>query len=219
MQNLWLNVMNNTFIDNLKKEIEKGLPGEHSHQRMLPVNRPLSSYALQKASSVRESAVAIIIYFENNTFKSILIQRPIYVGAHSGQISFPGGKKEVDDIHLEYTARRETFEEVGISIHQGELIGQLTSVFIPVSGFIIEPYLYFHTEKPQLLANEREVAEIIDFHLDDLIHESSFTSMSVEFETGLIHNDVPCFQLSAKNIWGATALILNELRDILVRQP
>lgn len=208
-------------MEELLKRIVAGLnnelPGEQSHQKMAPLNRPLSSYAIQSATNVRESAVSIILTPYENDLKSILIQRPIYEGAHSGQIAFPGGKKDETDEHLEFTARREAFEEVGIPIHQGELLGKLTNVYIPVSNFIVHPYIYFHDSLPTLIPQEREVTEIIPFSIKELLEDYILNTMEVKFPNGITQKNIPCFNIEHKQIWGATALILSELRDICLR--
>ena len=205
------------FPNGIIEEIKKGLPGESSHKKMSPLNRPLTSYVLNTDIQVRESAVSIVLFPDESEIKCILIQRPEYDGSHSGQIAFPGGKKDPEDLHLEYTARRETFEEIGIPMSNGQLLGELTHVYIPVSGFLVHPYMYYHHELPTLIAHPREVAEIFSFSLNELLDKKSFSTMTIRFPTGLIQKNIPCFVLNQKNIWGATALILNELRDLLIR--
>ena len=210
--------MNNNFIENLKSSIDKGLPGETSHIRMSPLKRPLSSLAILETTNVRESAVAIILFLKEDDYHCILIQRPIYDGTHSGQVAFPGGKKDVEDIHLEHTARREAFEEVGIQLSENLLIGELTEVFIPVSSFKVKPYIYYHETIPELKPDEREVSEIFTFSMEDLLNEQSFSTMEIKFPNGIVQKNIPCFNLSQKQIWGATALILNELRDLILKK-
>ncbi len=208
--------MNNHFRDVLKHAIEKGLPGEAAHLRMSPLKRPLSSFAIKEAETIRESAVAIILFPNENTHHCILIQRPIYDGTHSGQVSFPGGKKDLEDIHIEFTARREAFEEVGIELTENLLVGELTDVFIPVSGFKVKPFIYYHETLPSLKADEREVSEIFTFTIDELLNNDSFSTMEIKFPNGITQKNIPCFNLSNKQIWGATALILNELRELIL---
>lgn len=208
-------ISENEFVQQLKKALIHHLPGEKAHAKMAPVSRPLSSLALKHATEIRESAVAVVLYEENKLIKCILTQRPEYDGKHGGQVSFPGGKKEPEDIDLEYTARRECFEEVGIPIHEGELVGKLTEVFIPVSSFLVQPYVYFHTDKPPLERNLREVEEILHFPLFDLLEEHRVLTMDLLQPNGAKYTDVPYFNLVEKKVWGATALILNELKEIL----
>jgi 8-oxo-dGTP pyrophosphatase MutT (NUDIX family) len=204
------------FLKLFKEELVHHLPGEKAHLRMSPSNRPISSSALKNAIEVRDSAVAIVIFKKDNQLECILTQRADYEGNHGGQVSFPGGKKDPDDANLEETARRECYEEIGISLHSGILLGQLTDVFIPVSGFLVKPFVYYHTELPQFIKNEREVAEILTFPLFDLKKEDLISSMEIRLPNGTIYKDIPYFNLSDKKVWGATALILNELREILL---
>lgn len=198
-----------------QEKFKHDLPGEKAHIEMAPIDRPLSSFALKNVKNVTESAVSIIIYPFENEFHSILIQRPIYEGNHSGQIAFPGGKKELDDIHLEFTARRESFEEIGLPIHAGILLKELTKVYIPVSNFIVYPFVFYLDTKPNLISSDREVAEIIHFPLNHLLENSNQSTMEIQFSQNSIKKNVPCFKIKEKQIWGATALILNELKWIL----
>jgi 8-oxo-dGTP pyrophosphatase MutT (NUDIX family) len=204
------------FLMLFKNEIAFNLPGESAHQKMAPLNRPLSSYALKEAKIIRESAVAVILFRKADEIHCILTQRQEYEGNHSGQISFPGGKKDETDSHLEETARRESFEEIGIPINEGLLLGQLTDVYIPVSGFKVSPFVYFHHELPPLTRNNREVAEIIDFPLFDLKKEDLISQMEMVISTGYTLKNVPYFNLSDKKVWGATAIILSEIKEILL---
>lgn len=211
--------MKHLFPDKFSEELKNGVPGEKSHLKMAPINRPLSSVAIKTSSNIRESAVSINLFPDPDAsmIKCILIQRPTYEGAHSGQVSFPGGKKEIDDEHLEYTARRETFEEVGIPINTGLLLGELTEVYIPISSFLVRPYIFYHEELPSLVPDSREVDHVFSFSLSELIDDTSISTMDVRFSTGIIQKNIPCFVLNGKEIWGATALILNELRDLILK--
>jgi 8-oxo-dGTP pyrophosphatase MutT (NUDIX family) len=209
-------IQEDDFLKQFKKELAHNLPGESAHQKMAPLNRPLSSYAIKEATNIRESAVAVILFRKNDEIHCVLTQRQEYEGNHSGQISFPGGKKDESDVHLEETARRECFEEIGIPRSIGLLIGQLTDVFIPVSGFKVSPFVYFHHELPELIRNTREVAEIIDFPLFDLKNEAVISQMEITLPNGNTLKKVPYFNLSDKQVWGATALILSEIKEILL---
>jgi 8-oxo-dGTP pyrophosphatase MutT (NUDIX family) len=210
------NIMSSTFIVKLIEEINNGIPGEESHAKMSPIKRPISDL-LKESSKIKESAVALILYRNEREIECILIQRPEYDGNHSGQISFPGGKKDSEDIHLEFTARRETFEEIGIPPSMGQLIGQLTEVYIPISNFLVQPIIYYHEKLPKLVRDTREVAEIFSFSLSELLNEECFSTMKVKLLSENNGTIVPCFLLGGKKIWGATAIILNEFRELLLK--
>lgn len=209
--------MKHLFPHKFYEELKNGVPGEKSHLKMAPTNRPLSSLAIKTSTNIRESAVSINLFADNSMMKCLLIKRPTYEGVHSGQISFPGGKKEIDDEHLEHTARRETYEEVGIPTNTGILLGELTEVYIPVSSFLVKPYIFYHEELPNLTPDTREVEQIFSFPLSELLDDTSISTMEVRFSTGIIQKNIPCFILDGKEIWGATALILNELRDLILK--
>lgn len=204
------------LIVQLKIQIEKGLPGEAAHIEMAPFNRPLSSLALKESNDHRISSVAIVLY-ENNLkeVSVILIQRPHYEGAHSGQISFPGGKKDLTDSDSEFTARRECFEEIGLCLESSHCLGKLTDVYIPVSKFLVHPFLYFYPKPTEFKPDDREVSEILTIDLNLLTNSKS--TMDVRFPNGLIQKNVPCFIFGEKKVWGATALILNELNELINR--
>ncbi|MFN5844079.1 MAG: NUDIX hydrolase [Flavobacteriia bacterium] len=204
------------FLKLFRRELILSLPGEKAHVKMAPIGRPVSSIALKMADKVRESAVAVVLYKNNGSIECILTQRPEYDGNHSGQVSFPGGKKDPSDLDLEETARRECFEEIGIPTDQGILLGQLTDVFIPVSSFLVKAYVIYHDVLPILKKDEREVSEILSFPLFDLKNEELISTMEIHLPNGTLYQNIPYFDLADKKVWGATALILSELREILL---
>lgn len=198
----------------LKQLLKANLPGERAHQKMAPSNRPLSSFAKENASSYKESAVAIILVHTGNSLEIVLIQRPEYEGNHGGQISFPGGKKENLDLNLYQTAVRECFEEIGVELHDEHFIGALTPVFIPVSSFHVETNLFYLKEQPTFNKDDREVDAIFTIKLEELMDDQNIKSTVINLPDNLKLKDVPYFDLENKVIWGATALILSELKEI-----
>jgi 8-oxo-dGTP pyrophosphatase MutT (NUDIX family) len=202
-------------IIRLERSLNTGLPGEKAHVAMLPLNRALTSVGLKEAEKVRKSAVGIILYPSTDGIDCILIQRPKYEGMHSDQMAFPGGKMDSDDLDLEYTARRECYEEIALPTSEGILLGELTKVYIPVSGFVIYPFIFHLDQVPVLAPDNREVAEIVTFPLLDILKTENVGTMPINFPQGT--RDVPCFNLANKQVWGATALILNELKEVLLK--
>ena len=192
---------------------EKELPGEAAHA---PYKRYRQQFeAINAEQPRRPAAVAIHLYPQNSAWHFILIERSTYNGQHSGQMAFPGGKPDPTDPHLEFTARRESLEEIGIPIDQGQHLKTLSKVWIPVSGFEVSPYVFLHEQAPLLQPDPREVQEIISVSVSDLIADSSLTSKDIEIPGGQVLEAHPCFLLNNKIVWGATALMLNEVRMLL----
>lgn len=205
----------NEFEAKIHAAISNSLPGENSHLPMNPSGRNLSSEAKKKATNIRESAVAIVMYKTSENHEIILIQRPDYIGAHGGQISFPGGKRDLEDEDLKATAMRECKEEIGISLEEATFLGQMTPVYIPVSNFHVEPYLFYYEQIPDFVKDEREVSAIFSISVVDLLHDGTISKMEIDIQGDRLYKDIPCFLINEKKIWGATALILSELKEVL----
>lgn len=202
--------------EDLISKFEKELPGERSHLAFMPV-RGSSSEQIRQGITFRDSAVAIIL-FHNEAGKlcTIVTRRQVYDGSHSGQISFPGGKKEPEDKNLLDTAIRECYEEIGVYASNFELLKELTPLFVPVSKFLITPYVFYSENKSfDYMRSEREVAAIHEVDLLELF-QSEVVQVDVPINSEFIMKNVPHFKQGDILIWGATALILNELKDILI---
>lgn len=196
--------------EELEAQLKQELPGTSVHKEF----SPLRNYSID-TSTYRESAVAIHLLFNENDTEIILIKRTSYNGAHSGQIAFPGGKAEEADVNLEYTARRESHEEIGIPIQNGKCIGKLSPVLIPVSKFRVTPYLFTHKVSPLLIRNQREVDQIIKCRLSHLNTHKNKKFQDVDAEADFILKNVPGISYQRHFIWGATALMLHELNCIM----
>lgn len=197
-------------IKELRILLKNKLPGIEVHKTF----SPLRNYRL-KTSELRVAAVAIHFKVEADQLVLILIKRTRYKGAHSQQIAFPGGKKESSDVDLEYTARRESEEEIGIPVTSGECLGRLTPVNIPVSLFHVTPYVFFHEKFPKLMKEEREVQEIIICPIKEVDTFNLRTKQTVTAKPGLELKDVPGIRYKNDFIWGATALILHEFNCLI----
>lgn len=195
------------------------LPGEDTHIEFAPVRGKTSDF-LASGASYRESAVAIVLFpinFEEG-LGVLVTQRQQYEGKHSGQLSFPGGKREGSDPDLLYTAIRECQEEIGLILTENEMVGKLSKVYIPVSGFLIDPYVFFLNDLPDTFElNEREVYSLHKVALTPLFEDEAIERRDVEVLPGRIVPDIPHFVQENVAIWGATALLLNEMK-VLFRQ-
>lgn len=192
------------------------LPGDFAHREMFP-RRRVASEEIKAVKDYRISAVLALI-FEDNGAKMILTQRHDYKGSHGGQISFPGGKMEPIDENTIQTALRETYEEIGIDPSDIHVLGKLTDVYIPVSRFIVHPYIGLLNKAPHFTIQQREVKEVITFELDDLLNDTIRQSRNIKTADGIILKDIPCFIIQDRIVWGATALMLNEIRLMLMNK-
>lgn len=203
-------------IDDIKKHLAAELPGEEAHLLMSPVGRERSSEAIKKMTNYRESAVALVIYEKHNELKGVLTKRSPYSGFHSGEVCLPGGKMEKFDRSLVQTAIRECVEEIGLKHENFELLGELTPVFIPISNFSIQPFVFHYTEPPIFARNDREVAEIFSFYLHQLFDDKIIKKTKIELSNREVLKDIPYFEINNKIVWGATAFILQEFKQLFV---
>jgi 8-oxo-dGTP pyrophosphatase MutT (NUDIX family) len=150
------------------------------------------------------------------SLNSVVIQRTVYEGTHSGQIAFPGGKWETTDHSMKETALRECWEEIGVTADELDYVGKLTDVFTSVSSFLIEPHVfYWKAPRTNFTLSEREVAAVYAIDLCQLQDDANIVQIDVPIRNGIVLKAVPHFVLNDIRIWGATAIMLSELREVL----
>ena len=196
------------LVEKLKQE----LSGKQAQIEAIPYRK--IDYGTFNMDGAKKSAVLILFYLKGNDPHIVLIQRPVYEGAHSGQIAFPGGKVEEEDRDIVATALREANEEVGVVIKDVEVIGRLTDMYIPVSNFLVTPVVGFVDYLPHFIPDTREVAEIFNLKIEELTNVEELETTKVKLANKLAVK-APCFNFNGKIVWGATAVMLNELRWIL----
>lgn len=191
------------------------VPGESSHFVMAPELRirELNNTKIEERNP-RNAAVMMLFYPKEAYTHIALILRPEYEGVHSGQIALPGGKVESFDRSYTDTALRETQEEVGVIINTVNVVKPLTKVYIPPSNFWVHPFLGFTERRPEFVLQEEEVAKVIEVPLEELLSDRNVTSQKLT--TSYAQNiEVPSFQLNGYTVWGATAMMLSELKIFL----
>ncbi|MCG8311150.1 MAG: CoA pyrophosphatase [Cytophagales bacterium] len=205
------------FKEKLRFELSKQLPGEIAHRMMMPTVRNDHQKIPSRDIPPVKSAVLVLLYpGERQHIKFPLIQRPAYNGAHSAQVSFPGGKAEIGDRDLTFTALREAHEEIGIVKNNVEVIGELTELFIWVSNFIVTPVVAFTDSTPVFIKDDEEVEAIIEADLFDIINpDKRKTGTIIVREKYKIQT--PYFDIDQRIVWGATAMMLSELSMIIDR--
>lgn len=162
-----------------------------------------------------EAGVLAVFYPDiHDNASLVLILRKTYKGVHSNQVGFPGGRVEACDEDLEQTALRETEEEVGIFRKDVQVLKKLTKLYIPPSNFWVHPYMGLMNKTPILVAQEEEVEEIIEVDLNHFLDEKNMIKETIS--TSYAENiEVPAFNLNGHVVWGATAMMLSELKDLL----
>lgn len=206
------------LIAKIQELLDQELPGEEAHFDVIPINRPISSKAKKEAEYYRESGVALILTTIDEEVHCILMKRSVHPGnPHSGQISFPGGKKEDYDIDLESTARRETSEEIGIQLNNDDLLGKLTPIFIPVSKFSVQPFVYFINGPLEFVPDPLEVDKVFTFEVKELLKTDIIKRKEIRLSQGFTQKGVPYFDLNGETVWGATAMILAEFRQLILK--
>ena len=208
---------------------------------MAPYGRLLKEEALKLNANPRLSAVLILLYpvkgakriehspaswrgkehhSKGSAFSiyTVLILRTSDHGVHSGQVSFPGGKKEESDRSLEDTALREAEEEIGIKKNDVKVIGPLSELYIPTSGFLVQPFVGYLNKKPLFHPAKNEVAKLIEVSLDlimddGIVKETTILESKTQNQKSEIQ--IPYFDIHGEVVWGATAMIISELKKIL----
>lgn len=204
------------FLKSVSKIENIPLLGEASHLKMVP---PFRQELLKKQENAIKHAnhagVLALFYPDfNEKTKFVLILRNTYKGVHSAQVAFPGGKLEDQDNSLEDTALRETFEEVGVPVETVQIVKKISQVYIPPSNFYVQPFIGITQNTPKFIKQETEVEALIEVELDHFLDDQSLifkkvqTSYSVEVE-------VPAFKLNEYVVWGATAMMLSEIKDLM----
>lgn len=203
------------FLQYVPNLIPVALPAVAAHIKMAPKERieALKNPDL-KIENPRIAAVMMLLYPKHEKTHLVLIVRNAYNGVHSSQIAFPGGKYENTDANYEETALRETHEEVGVAPEKIEILKQFTPMYIPPSNFLVHPFLGISKEELLFYPDIREVADVIELPLSVFLSEEIMieATLSTSYGDNVL---VPAFNIQNHIVWGATAMILSELRDVL----
>lgn len=207
-----------TVIQAIESELKKPLPGKDIQLRMSSIRRLREMTDQSRIANGIRSSVLILLYpcLQENEISIVLIQRPSYEGVHGGQISLPGGRSEERDSDLKETALREAKEEIGIDPGTIFTIGVLTELYIPPSNYLVLPFLGYTLKRPVFKPDPQEVDGIIEIRLKDLLNDTNIKCKDIYVRPGISVYG-PCFEIDGHTIWGATAMILNEFKELLKR--
>ncbi len=181
-------------------------------RRMAPVPRGWK----KRDYPPNQAAVMILIFTaDDGGLHTVLTLRTAGLRGHSGQVSFPGGRRDPQDEHLTATARRETCEEIGICGGRLSVLGQFPRFYIPASHHNVSPIVAHHEGAPEFAPNPDEVAEIFSVALDDLLLPR-FKHIEQRRIRG-VDVRVPYYYFAGHKVWGATAMLLSELERRLLQ--
>lgn len=208
------------FIQKLEAGFNRGLPGPRAqfamgHLERLQIPEP--------PTNARQAAVLALFYPDaKHEPNLVLIKRTSRDprDRHAGQISFPGGSVEPHDINLAATALREAEEEIGVDQQLVELVGQLTQFYIPVSNFLVHPFVGFAEQRPVFNPQPSEVERILEIPLADFFHPNARRHMDAILGNGMKLQQVPYWHVGNDyQVWGATSMMLSELLHLIKGAP
>jgi len=206
----------NLSRETIKLRLANPLPGIDSHLKMAPKHRADELLAKKdEIQDAKKSAVMILFFHDDTGLKMIVIRRSIYVGIHSGQIAFPGGRYEEEDGNVQITALREIEEEIGIVRDKIEVLGRLSDIYVPPSNFLISVFVGYLSEKPQYKIEEREVAEIIEIPFAEFLKQDVIKLKDFYVNSEKVVTNAPYFDITNAEIWGASAMVISELLSVL----
>jgi 8-oxo-dGTP pyrophosphatase MutT (NUDIX family) len=202
-----------TFANKLKERLTQPLPGQNAQVRMASQIRLKEFKFEYDTRTAFPGGVLVLLYPHENSIRTVFILRQTYDGVHSGQVSFPGGRREGSDRSIIDTALRESFEEVNINPSKVEIIGKLSEMYIPPSNFLVTPVVGYTISRPDFKPDPTEVAEIIEAEIDFLFDDDLRKEKILNVRGTEIY--APCFELNGYTIWGATAMILSEFKEAI----
>lgn len=203
------------FKSIVQLSLRNGLPGEEAQYSIAPKSRSRLSSLDLDPKKVKKAGVLALIENRDGLAQLLLTERTIYPGAHSGQISFPGGRYEDIDENFRQTAIRETQEEVGLAADAYTILSPLTELYIPPSNFLVHPFLALADNATDLKREEKEVAKIHRIPFSEFLNEMNIKETSVNV-TGGFKIKTKAFLINDLTIWGATAMIISEIRALVL---
>ncbi|MGV3638715.1 MAG: NUDIX hydrolase [Flavobacteriales bacterium] len=204
-------------VARLQRRLAGPLPGHDAFLELSGYKRPDLERARQLDPPPRDSAVLALIYPKGTELHLLLMVRPTYDGVHSGQVSFPGGKREPGDADLRETALREFTEETGAAAQQVEVLGALSTIYIPPSRMLVTPYVGFAERIGPWRPDPNEVARLLEVPLDQVLRDDILKRREQFIQMMGRSVEIPYFDLEGEVVWGATAMMIAELRELLLR--
>ncbi len=203
------------FIDDLIQALAGDKGGLQSQLLMAPEFRKEELQQRPEGFRARESAVLLLLNPFSKELSLIFTKRSSMLKVHRGQVSFPGGQRDKKDKNLLNTALREAYEEIGINKEDIEILGNLSELFIPPSNFDVHCVVGILQKKPQYKINPNEVEEVVEVPLSMLLDQKNIKRKTFTSSSSDKHRPAPYFDVMGLEIWGATAMIVSELLELI----
>ena len=201
----------NKIAEQLKERLKKPLPGNKAHLTTRIKTKSEVTFPNTEETAIPAAVLILLFPFEDE-IQFFLTKRTEDVEHHKGQISLPGGIRENNE-SLNETALRETKEEVGIDSTKIIISGSLTPFFIPVTGYIVHPFIGWCKEKPSTKIHDVEVNQLFSVSITELMDEKIL--QTEQWNIRGYDAIVPYYNFGKCKVWGATAAILSEFKSIL----
>jgi 8-oxo-dGTP pyrophosphatase MutT (NUDIX family) len=204
-----------TAVKRLQRAMSRPLPGVSAQLRMAPrtpSGAPLRGDRVPDSAARQAAGLVLVFPSDEDIATFVLTERSLDLPAHPGQIGLPAGMKEAAETH-ENAALREAQEEVGVEARDLRVLGPLTPIYIPPSGILLHPFLSHVPKRPSFRPSVTEVTRIFEIPLAALLDPGSIREESRVLQEGVAV--VPYFDFEREKIWGATAMILAEVRALL----
>lgn len=201
------------FLNNVPKMQQADLPATVSHLKMAPMERAkmMELWDYSKLNPKKAGVLALFYPKKTETYLVLIVRTP--KGLHASQVALPGGKFEEQDKDLSHTAIRETEEEIGVYQDKINLVTNLSEIYVPPSNFLVYPFIGHLDFEPKFTLQQDEVSQIIEIPLNDFLNVKT-TNHNIKASYSSF-SGVPAYIIDSKVVWGATAMILSELKDVL----
>jgi len=201
----------------IRSALQAPLPGLEAQLRLAP--RPRVGWDPSQVPDGLRDAAALVLLYPVDGEPHVLLTVRGALRHHTGQVSFPGGAVDAGET-LEHAAVREAVEEVGVVASDIQVLGRLTSLHIPVSGFLLHPIVAAADVRPRFMAAPEEVARLLEVPLALLEDEDTirYERRTFERQNRLVDVEVPFFDVHGEKVWGATAMVLAEFLALIARE-